>query len=350
MEEQLSAVLVEHFGDTDAVVVENLMALPGGFSRETFAFDAVVTRGEATTKMPMILRKDPPPSVALLQTSRLGEHNLIEALRANTGIPVSQSHCAVMDPTIFGEQAMIIERMPGNSQTSDLFNDGPDAGQVDDVVRHLCEVMVELHEASTEAIDPNGELRDPRGVGVDPSTWDSYMDTTLEYYINTYPEMEFDPLLLTVLDSFLWLRRNKPRPCPLGVVHGDFNPANFLYRDGEVSALIDWENSRIGDPREDLGWMVLMDVLADTQVMAHPVDEGGFLAYYNKLRGLDITPEELGYFTLFGTANIAVPVNSALARRTRKEQTEFLHLYMIQSSAPALMSFLSLVGYPGVPA
>ena len=162
--------------------------------------------------------------------------------------------------------------------------------------------------------------------------------------------MEFDPLLLTVLDAFLWLRRNKPRPAPLGVVHGDFNPANFLYADGKVTALIDWENTRIGDPREDLGWMVLMDVLSDTQVMSHPVDEGGFLAYYNKLRGLDITPEELGYFTLFGTANIAVPVNTALARRTRKEQMEFLHLYMIQSSAPALMSFISLLGYPGVPA
>lgn len=350
MEEQLSAVLANHFDDADSVAINNLMALPGGFSRETFMFDAAVTRGDTTTELPLILRKDPPPSVALLETSRQVEHILIEALRANTTIPVSQSHFAVMDPDVFGERAMIIERMAGNSQTSDLFNDGPDVDQVDQVIGHLCEVMVELHQADVDAIDPNGELRDPRGVGVDPTTWDSYMDTTFEYYIDTYPEMEFDPLLLTVLDSFLWLRRNKPRPLPLGIVHGDFNPANFLYDNGKVSALIDWENTRIGDPREDLGWMMLMDVLANTQVMAHPVSEGGFLAYYNKLRGLDITPEELGYFTLFGTANIAVPVNSALARRTRKEQTEFLHLYMIQSSAPALMSFLSLLGYPGVPA
>ena len=96
--------------------------------------------------------------------------------------------------------------------------------------------------------------------------------------------------------------------------------------------------------------MALMDVLSNSQVMSHPVDEGGFLAYYNKLRGLDITPEELGYFTLFGTANIAVPVNAAIARRTRKEHMEFLHLYLVQSQAPALMSFISLLDYPGVPA
>ena len=47
------------------------------------------------------------------------------------------------------------------------------------------------------------------------------------------------------------------------------------------------QNARIGDPREDLGWMTTMDILSNTDVRAHPVDEGGFLAYYNKLTGLD---------------------------------------------------------------
>lgn len=350
MNDQIATTLSGVFADAEGIDIRDLAALPGGFSRETFAFEAEVRGGDHAGVLPMILRKDPPTAVAILETSRLVEHNLLESLRAQTSIPISRSYCAEMDPSVFGERAMIIERMPGKSQTSDLFNDGPDADQVDDVVRHLCEIMVELHETPLAAIDTDGDLVDPRGVGIDASSWDAYMDTTFEYYIDAYPAMEFDPLLLTVLDSFLTLRRNKPRSMPLAIVHGDFNPANFLYEDGKVTALIDWENTRIGDPREDLGWMVLMDVLSNTQVMAHPVDEGGFLAYYNKLRGLDITPEELGYFTLFGTANIAVPVNTALARRARKEQMEFLHLYMIQSSAPALMSFISLLGYPGVPA
>jgi hypothetical protein len=94
---------------------------------------------------------------------------------------------------------------------------------------------------------------------------------------------------------------------------------------------------------------VLMDVLSNTQVMSHPVDEGGFLAYYNKLRGLDITPEELGYFTLFGTSNIAVPVNAAIKRRIEGQSSELLHLYLVQSSAPALIGIARLLQYPGVP-
>jgi aminoglycoside phosphotransferase (APT) family kinase protein len=114
--------------------------------------------------------------------------------------------------------------------------------------------------------------------------------------------------------------------------------------------VIDWENSRIGDPREDLGWMVTMDALSNTNVMAHPVDEGGFLAYYNKLTGYAITPEELGYFTLFSTMNIGVPVASAIQRRLNHESREFLHLYIILSSAPVLIGLGQLLGYPGLPA
>ena len=76
-----------------------------------------------------------------------------------------------------------------------------------------------------------------------------------------------DPTLIFALDLFLTLRRNKPRPLPLVLVHGDFNPANFLYEGGRVTALIDWENSRIGDPREDLGWMTTMDILSNTNVI-----------------------------------------------------------------------------------
>jgi len=173
------------------------------------------------------------------------------------------------------------------------------------------------------------------------------MDSTFEYYLREYKTIAWDPTLMVLLDSFLTLRRLKPRPMKLSVVHGDFNPANFLYADGKVTALIDWENSRIGDPREDLGWMVLMDILSNTSVMSYPKKEGGFLAYYNKLTGQDITPEELGYFTLFGTANIAVPIHQSVSRRMKKEHLLLLPLYLTQSSMPAMPAMAQLMQYPG---
>jgi aminoglycoside phosphotransferase (APT) family kinase protein len=340
LQDQLVVMLRELHPDADSIEIQEFGAIAGGFSRETYKFDAIISTSGAEQLVPCILRKDPPASAAILETSREVEHNLIEAVRANTEVPVSQSFAHQMNPEVFGECAMIIERAAGNGQTSDLFNEGADADQVDDVVRHLCEILVKLHETDIATLNPNGELDDPRDVGIDTTSWDSYMDSTFEYYVNSIDEWNWDPTVMVVADSEYHLRRHKPRPMPLALVHGDFNPANFLYADGKVTALIDWENSRVG-------WMVLMDILSNTSVMSHPTDEGGFLAYYNKLRGLDITPEELGYFTLFGTINVAVPVHTAVKRRVDGENEEFLHLYLIQSSSPAMPALCQLMGYPG---
>ena len=350
MNDQLVQFLRRTFADADHVTVEGLAVIPGGFSRETFRFDARVVRGDREELLPFILRKDPPRAAAILETSRQVEHDLIEAIRLHTKVPVSRSFGCEMDPTVFGEPAMLIQRMHGNGHTSDLFNGGVDADQVDDVVRHLCELLVELHTTDVSKLNVGDQLSDPRGVGIDVSSWERYMDTTFEYYISAYPSVAYDPTTMILLDAALTLRRNKPRPLPFALVHGDFNPANFLYHDGRVTAVIDWENSRVGDPREDLGWMVAMDNMSNTSVMAHPTDEGGFLAYYNKLTGWNITPEELGYFILFGTCNIGVPVTAAVKRRMDKEHEQFLHLYLLQPSIATLVAFTQLLGYPGAPA
>ena len=349
MEMQLVELLREYFPEAEHIEVTGFEPIPGGYSRETFRFDAVVTSSAGEEHHPLILRKDPPPATALLETSREIEHDLIEALRLHTDLPIGRSLGHEPDPARFGEPAMVIQRMHGKSQTSDLFHDGPDTHQADDVMRHLCEVLVELHGVDVSAVDPHGRLVDPRDVGIDATTWDTYIDSTIDYYIRSFPTFAYDPLIMFLLDMFLTLRRNKPRPLPLVLAHGDFNPANFLYEGGKVTALIDWENARIGDPREDLGWMTTMDILSNTNVMAHPVDEGGFLAYYNKLTGFDITQSEIDYFTLFGTGNIAVPVNAAIKRRVDGESSEFLHLYLAQSSLGTVPNLLRLLDYPGVP-
>lgn len=346
MEQKLVEFLMRSFPDAHEIVIEGLAPIPGGYSRETYRFDAVVRWHDREERLPFILRKDPPKVVAILETSRAIEHDLIEAVRRHTKVPVSRSYGHEMDASKFGEPAMVIARMHGNSATSDLFNGGPDEHQVDDVIRHLCEILVELHMTDISKLDPYSSLSDPRGVGIDTSSWDTYMESTFEYYINSYPSIAYDPSTIVLLDSFLTLRRNKPRPLPLSLVHGDFNPANFLYQDGKATALIDWENSHVGDPREDLGWMTTMDILSNTDVMSHPRDEGGFLCYYNKLTGYNITPDEIDYFTLFGTANIAVPISAAISRRIANEHQLFMHLYLMQPSTGAIPNMTRLMKYP----
>ena len=44
-----------------------------------------------------------------------------------------------------------------------------------------------------------------------------------------------------------------------GLMHGDYQFANVMYKDGapaKLAALVDWEMGTVGDPKLDLGWMV----------------------------------------------------------------------------------------------
>ncbi|MCK9517636.1 MAG: phosphotransferase family protein [Dehalococcoidia bacterium] len=345
MHVQLTDFLRAQWPDAEEIMIEEFAVLAGGYSQETYRFDARVRRSGREERLPLILRKNPPLEADILPTSREQEHRILCAVKQHTTIPVSTSYCVAHDPAILGTPAMVIERVRGSGQVSDLFNGGPAATQAENVATQLCEKIAELHLADPKKIDPDGALADPRGVGIDVSSWDRYMESTFDYYIRGYDESDFSPLP-NVLDTYLAIRRNKPRPLQLSVVHGDFNPANFLYEDGNLTALIDWENCHIGDPREDLGWMKHMDLLSNTNVFGSVKENGGFLGHYNKITGFNVTEEEVEYFRLFGAANIAIPVLGAVKKRVDRKHTELLHLYLMQPILVSAFAWAQMLGYP----
>ncbi|MTB13324.1 MAG: phosphotransferase, partial [Actinobacteria bacterium] len=187
MEQSIVTFLERLLPDATSIVVEDFQQIAGGFSRETFKCEARVSRGGTEEVMPLILRKDPPDVEAILHTDRSVEHNLIESLRLRTTIPVSRSYGYEMDPKPFGQPAMIIERASGSGQTSALFNGGEDEDQAESVIKHLCEVLVELHRCPINKIDPDGALTDPFKRGIKIDSWDSFMDSTIEFFETSYP-------------------------------------------------------------------------------------------------------------------------------------------------------------------
>jgi aminoglycoside phosphotransferase (APT) family kinase protein len=344
MQEALKQFISAQWPDAE-VEIREFAVIAGGYSRETYRFDLHARRGDETHVMPMILRKNPPPAAAILDSSRQLEHDLINAVRKNTAIPVSKSWFVANDAAVFGEPAMIIERAPGSGEPSALFHGGPSESQAEEVATHLCELVAQLHMTDPKLLNPTGAHDDPRGVGIDPTSWQSYMDTTLDYYIRSYDDVAYDPMPYW-LDALLTMRRNKPKPLPVRLVHGDFNPANFLYENGRVTCVIDWENSHMGDPREDLGWLAHMDVLSNTNLFGSVKEDGGFLGHYNKITGFDVTEQELLYFRMFTSGNIGTPVIAAVKRRLAREHTELLHLYILQPVIGSLFAMSQMMGYP----
>ena len=56
-----------------------------------------------------------------------------------------------------------------------------------------------------------------------------------------------------------WLRDHRPLDYIPGIMHGDYQFANVMYRHGapaRLAAIVDWEMGTVGDPKLDLGWVV----------------------------------------------------------------------------------------------
>jgi aminoglycoside phosphotransferase (APT) family kinase protein len=60
-------------------------------------------------------------------------------------------------------------------------------------------------------------------------------------------------------EAAAWLRAHRPIDFVPGLMHGDYQFANVMYRDGapaKLAAIVDWEMGTVGDPKLDLGWTV----------------------------------------------------------------------------------------------
>src|SRR5439155_252715 len=61
-------------------------------------------------------------------------------------------------------------------------------------------------------------------------------------------------------EAAAWLRRYTPRSYRPGILHGDYQFANVMFRHGapaRMAAIVDWEMATIGDPLLDLGWVLM---------------------------------------------------------------------------------------------
>jgi len=56
-----------------------------------------------------------------------------------------------------------------------------------------------------------------------------------------------------------WLSDHAPGGEEETLVHGDFRTGNFLVTPQGLSAVLDWEFARFGDPMEDVGWLCVRD-------------------------------------------------------------------------------------------
>jgi aminoglycoside phosphotransferase (APT) family kinase protein len=142
-------------------------------------------------------------------------------------------------------QAMLSERVLGGNWFSRIA----DPAEQESTARDFMTKLAALHGLDASALDlpafpPVGTVAE--AVVAELDEWDKVLSER-----GGAP----DPALVF---SLRWLRGHIPSyDGPPVLVQGDTGPGNFMYLDGRVTAVVDWELAHLGDPMDDIAWLSL---------------------------------------------------------------------------------------------
>ncbi|MEZ5152676.1 phosphotransferase family protein [Rhodococcus zopfii] len=121
-----------------------------------------------------------------------------------------------------------------------------------------------------------------------------------------------------------WLQNHRPLDYIPGLMHGDYQFANVMFEHGapaKLAALVDWEMGTVGDPKLDLGWM-LMNWPEDTNAIEDSavgyVDLSGMpsrsqmVAHYAEVSGRQV--DDLDYYLVLAKWKLAIVLEQGFQR------------------------------------
>ena len=121
-----------------------------------------------------------------------------------------------------------------------------------------------------------------------------------------------------------WLREHEPIDYIPGIMHGDYQFANVMFRHGgpaRLAAIVDWEMGTVGDPKLDLAWVVQgwpEDTEAPEDAFSSYVDMTGMpsrdavLDRYSEVSGRQV--DDIDYYVVLARWKLAVVLEQGFQR------------------------------------
>lgn len=255
---------------------------PGGGRREAWYVDVKKPDGES---LALFLRYDRTDREASGDPFTLQDEAKYFLALQDSAVPVPRIYA--VHPL---EQAILSSRVPGKAWFSQLH----DEPQRLAIASEFMEILAGLHAVDLHGLDLPGINADPDRdlrelVSGEIARWEGL------YRVGKAPA---DPLIELGL---IWLRNNVPDVSgPVVLVQGDTGPGNFLYEDGRVTAVLDWELAHLGDPHDDLAWVT---VRAVQEPFTHMPDR---LQDYGTASGLELDFNRIRYYRVFAELRILI--------------------------------------------
>ncbi len=183
------------------------------------------------------------------------------------------------DPAWLDAPFMLVEHAPGTTAQPEYWLPVADRNVVLDLARQ----MAILHK---QPVGEVGQGLRPSRSSFDIESW----KTELEEMASEWHALARWPSI-TMSAAISWLRANVD--ClddRRSIVHNDMIFHNVLAENGNITAVLDWEQAAIGHPGEDLGYCYPVVIAA--------TDWESFMDAYRTAGGLDIPQRQIDYFAL----------------------------------------------------
>jgi aminoglycoside phosphotransferase (APT) family kinase protein len=200
----------------------------------------------------MVLRRPPRHLRKNSNATMVREARLLEGLK-DSAVPHARLYGACSDEAVIGACFYVMQPLDGWSPKGPLPGRfATDAGWR----RKMSESFVEAG-AALAAVDHVAAGLADYGK---PDQWHERQVERWRSQLEGYRDYEgYAPDNIASVDAVgRWLNDNLPSDRKIGIMHGDFQYPNVMYRHDrpEVVGLIDWELSTLGDPMIDLGWLL----------------------------------------------------------------------------------------------
>jgi aminoglycoside phosphotransferase (APT) family kinase protein len=288
--------------------------LSGGSSNEIFE----IRRGEHACA----LRRPPRVVPEGRNKTMLREYQVLEALNG-TDVPHPEALAACDDESVIGGCFYLMGMINGWSPMSmgdrwpDPFHDDLDARK---------QLGIQLVDGIARLARVDWKARGLEGFGKPDGFLERQADRWESHY-ETMKTRDLDGVDVVAQ----WLREHKPSVYEPGIIHGDYQFANVMFKHGApatLAAIVDWEMTTVGDPLIDLGWVIQgwprddedftdkgyvpmegmpkrSELLAHyTEVSGRPTDE---IVYYEILAGFKLAIVLEGQYSRFKTGKLDNP-------------------------------------------
>jgi aminoglycoside phosphotransferase (APT) family kinase protein len=324
--DRLQAYLRDRFGD-ETIAVAAFRPLPGGYGKETTLFETEGTKLSGG----FVMRRD-----RLLPTMDNDCHHIDREYRViraayENGFPAPEALWLDTEHRLLpGGNFLVMSRAPG-STGGDVFSaSGALSGDFTDL---LASSLAKLH--ALPAMPELGTVSEM----IAPDLWGLTCAQASERYIRQIRDLYLAEMRVpspAVLAFYGYLLANIPHaPERAVLLHGDVGFHNMIVDDGRLSALVDWEFSHIGDPAEDVGYA--------RNTAGGSLDWDRFMATYRATGGIEIAPERLRFFRIWGHLRnlTACQLSSNAYEQGRVQELKVAHVG--HSMTPMFLDAISAV-------